>query len=202
MNIGPSTTCLNAICVFSGSAIGAKPEYAQAAVALGEELVERGIGLVYGGARVGLMGVVADSVLKGGGHVTGVIPDFLAEKELAHRDLDDLRIVHSMHERKALMAELSDGFIALPGGFGTFEELFEVLTWSQLGLHEKPVGVLDVDGYYKLLFEFLDQSVDQRFVKATQRDAVLRSDDPGALIDLFATFAPPTGGKWFDGEVI
>ncbi len=153
------------ICVFTGSRHGASSAYADAAEQLARDLVERGFGLVYGGGNVGLMNVIADAVFELGGHVTGVIPDALVSKEVAHRGLSDLRVVQSMHERKALMAELSNGFIAMPGGIGTMEELFEVLSWAQLGLHEKPCGLLNVAGYYDPLVEFLDRAVTQDFVK-------------------------------------
>jgi uncharacterized protein (TIGR00730 family) len=146
------------ICVFMGSQIGARSEYTAAARQIGRELAERGYGLVYGGGNVGLMAVVADTMLECRGHVTGVIPESLVGKEIAHRGLSDLRIVQSMHERKAVMAELSDGFIALPGGIGTMEEFFEVLSWAQLGIHNKPCGLLNAYGYYRHLIRFLDDA--------------------------------------------
>ncbi len=193
---------IKTICVFSGSSSGFRTEYADAARGLGVELVRRGIGLVYGGARVGLMGALADAVLEGDGRITGVVPQFIVDKDVAHRDLPDLRVVESMHERKALMAELADGFIALPGGFGTLDELFEILTWAQLGLHEKPSGVLDVCGFYKGLFEFLDQTVAEGFVKSAHRGALMRAETAGALLDQFEAYLPVRDGKWFDSRVV
>ena len=151
------------ICVFTGSSRGQRPEYCEAARQIAGQLVERSYGLVYGGGNVGLMGVIADAVLGRGGHVTGVIPDSLVSQEVAHRGLSDLRVVQSMHERKAMMAELSDGFIAMPGGIGTMEEFFEVLSWAQLGLHDKPCGLLNIGGYYDHLIRFLNHAVDEEF---------------------------------------
>ena len=159
--------------------------YREAARAVGGLLARRRIGLVYGGGHVGLMGALADSVLESGGEAIGVIPRALMEKELGHRGLTELRVVASMHERKALMVELSDAFMALPGGFGTLEELCEVLTWSQLGLHRKPCGLLDVEGYFAPLLTFLDRAVEERFVKRTHRKLVLVAAEPGALHDAF-----------------
>ena len=177
-------TSLKRVCVYCGSREGSRPAYAQAARDLGAALVRRGIGLVYGGGRIGLMGVVADAVLAEGGSVTGVIPRALVSKEVAHLDLKDLRIVGSMHERKALMAELSDAFIALPGGFGTFEEMFEVLTWAQLRFHQKPCGLLNVEGFYDGLLSFLDHAVAEDFIRAQLRASVLVETDPLRLLDL------------------
>ncbi len=157
------------LCVFTGSRRGLRVQYSESARELGRALVRRGIGLVYGGGNVGLMNVIADSVLGLGGHVTGVIPDALVSKEVAHRGLTDLRVVGSMHERKAVMAELSDGFIALPGGIGTLEEFFEVLSWAQLGLHEKPCGLLNVGGYYDPLIAFLDHAQSEDSIKPKHR---------------------------------
>lgn len=156
--------------------------------------------MVYGGAKVGLMGVLADAVLAGGGEVIGVIPAHLEAKEVAHRGLTELRVVSSMHERKAVMAELSDGVIALPGGLGTLEELFEMLTWAQLGLHRKPCGVLNVAGYFDRLLEFLDHAVDQRFISELHRGLLLSDDDPTALVDRMMTYTVPNTGKWLDRE--
>src|SRR5262250_1474339 len=157
------------VCIFTGSRTGARPEYVEAAREIGRELAERGYGLVYGGGNVGLMNVVANTALAFRGHVTGVIPDSLVGKEVAHRGLSELRIVQSMHERKAAMAELSDGFVALPGGIGTMEEFFEVLSWAQLGMHNKPCGLLNVDGYYQHIVQFLDYAVEQDFLKPKHR---------------------------------
>jgi uncharacterized protein (TIGR00730 family) len=170
-------------CVFTGSRHGARSEYSLAAKALGRELVGRGYGLVYGGGKVGLMTVIADTVLELGGHVTGVIPNSLVSKEVAHRGLTDLRVVQSMHERKAVMAELSDGFIAMPGGIGTLEEFFEVLSWAQLGLHDKPCGLLNVGGYYDHLIRFLDHAVTDDFVKPKHRALLIVEKEPAKLLD-------------------
>lgn len=187
---------MKTICVFCGSSPGARPEYLHAARALGTLLAGQGIGLVYGGASVGLMGAVADAVLAGGGRVTGVIPRHLVSKEVAHQTLADLRIVGSMHERKALMAELADGFIALPGGFGTFEELCEVLTWSQLGLHQKPVGLLNVLGYYDPLLALCDHGVREQFLKPEHRALLLCADEPPTLLARLRDYQPVALPKW------
>jgi uncharacterized protein (TIGR00730 family) len=188
------------ICVFMGSRHGSQSEYAEAATRLGRELVGRGYGLVYGGGNVGLMNVVADSVLELRGNVIGVIPDSLVSKEVAHRGLTELRVVGSMHERKALMAELSDGFIALPGGIGTMEEFFEVLSWAQLGLHEKPCGLLNVSGYYDPLIQFLDQAVSQDFIKPKHRALLIVERQPAKLLDRFEEFLREHPAKRFDSR--
>lgn len=188
------------ICIFCGSNNGARDAYVYAARAMGEALVRRGIGLVYGGGRVGLMGVVADAVLAAGGQVIGVIPESLVAKEVAHQGLTDLRVVGSMHERKALMAELADAFVALPGGFGTFEEFCEVLTWAQLGLHRKPCGVLNVAGYYDALLAMFDHAVTERFVRAEHRVLVLEEQDPERLLDMLMRYQPPKLDKWIDRD--
>ncbi|BBO75622.1 cytokinin riboside 5'-monophosphate phosphoribohydrolase [Desulfosarcina widdelii] len=179
------------ICVFCGSSPGAKPEYSEAALELGHALADQNIGLVYGGGNVGLMGRIARAVLEKGGNVTGVIPKALADKEVAFTDLDDLRVVGSMHERKALMAELSDGFIALPGGLGTIEEFVEVLTWAQLGIHQKPCGLLNVCQYYKKFSEFIDHVAGQNFIGKRHRELVLIDDSPESLLEKFASYRPP-----------
>jgi uncharacterized protein (TIGR00730 family) len=186
------------ICVFTGSRQGLCPEYAGAAKQLGRELVARGYGLVYGGGKVGLMTVIADTVLELKGHVTGVIPSSLVSKEVAHLGLSDLRVVDSMHERKALMAELSDGFIAMPGGIGTMEELFEVLSWAQLGLHDKPCALLNVAGYYDPLIQFIDHAVAQDFIKPKHRALLIVDSDPGSLLDRFAKLIAAHPVKKFD----
>jgi len=186
------------ICVFTGSRPGARAEYQEAARQIGHELVERGYGLVYGGGNVGLMTVVADTVLALNGHVTGVIPDRLVEKEVAHCGLSDLRIVPSMHERKAVMAELSDGFIALPGGIGTLEEFFEVLSWAQLGIHNKPCGLLNVSGYFQQLIQFLDNAVDQDFLKPKHRSMLIVEEEPSALLDRFEEFFATHAAERFE----
>lgn len=188
------------LCVFCGSSSGARPEYLEAARSLGGLLAARGIGLVYGGARVGLMGEVADAVLAAGGEVIGVIPKALWEREVAHTALRDLRVVSSMHERKALMADLSDAFVALPGGIGTLEELFEVWTWGQLGIHAKPVALLDTAGYYAPLVAFLDHAVEERFLRPGHRSALLVEREAGTLLDRVAEWTPPpVEGKWIGG---
>ncbi|ACD93821.1 LOG family protein [Trichlorobacter lovleyi] len=183
------------ICVFCGSSPGTRPEYSAAARALGQALVAQGIELVYGGASVGLMGIVARTVLEGGGRVTGVIPRLLAEKEVALTSLDDLRIVDSMHERKALMAELSDGFIALPGGIGTIEEFVEVLTWAQLGIHTKPCGLLNSAGYYDRLLGFFDQMLAEGFIRPACRSTILVEQDPLNLLEAMGSYCSPTEDK-------
>jgi hypothetical protein len=189
------------ICVFTGSRHGSRPHYAEAAGALGRELVGRGYGLVYGGGNVGLMNVVANTVLELSGHVTGVIPNSLVSKEVAHRGLTELRVVGSMHERKAVMAELSDGFIAMPGGIGTMEEFFEVLSWAQLGLHEKPCGLLNVSGYYDPLIRFLDHAVRDDFIKPKHRALMLVQENPGKLLDCFEQSWLARSPKLFDPTV-
>jgi uncharacterized protein (TIGR00730 family) len=182
------------ICVFTGSRHGSNPEYAEAARQLGRELVRRNYGLVYGGGNVGLMSVIADTVLALGGHVTGVIPDSLVSKEVAHRGLSDLRIVQSMHERKAMMAELSDGFIAMPGGIGTMEEFFEVLSWALLGIHRKPCGLLNTGGYYDRLIDFLDHAVEHDFLKPIHRSLLILANEPPDLLSRFEAFITSSGG--------
>jgi uncharacterized protein (TIGR00730 family) len=179
------------ICVFAGSSTGVRPEYAKAAQALAGELARRGLGLVYGGGSVGLMGVLADTALAQGVEVIGVIPGPLATRELAHSGLSDLRVVASMHERKATMASLVDGFVALPGGLGTLEETLEILTWSQLGIHDKPVGLLNVAGYFDPLQGLLARAVAEGFVRREYLDLLLSADTPAALLDAFAAWRPP-----------
>jgi uncharacterized protein (TIGR00730 family) len=177
--------------------MGARPEYADAARSLGRLLAERRIGLVYGGASVGLMGTVADAVLAAGGEVIGVIPRALVDREIAHGGLTELRVVPSMHERKAVMAELSDAFVALPGGLGTLEELFEVWTWAQLGLHRKPVALLNVADFFESLTAFLDHAVNERFLKTLNRSVLITETDPAALLDQLAAYEPlPVVSKW------
>ena len=171
------------VCVFCGSNVGADPRYREAATALGKLLAQRQIGIVYGGGRVGLMGVVADSALEAGGQVVGVIPEAIAEREVAHHGLTDLIVVGSMHARKAMMAERADAFVALPGGLGTFEELLEVLTWSQLGIHQKPVGLLNVAGYYDPLLALIDRAITDRFMPADHRGLLIDAAEPEALLN-------------------
>jgi uncharacterized protein (TIGR00730 family) len=178
---------LRRLCVFCGSQTGVRPEYADAARTLGQALARRGIELVYGGGHVGLMGVVADAVLDAGGKVIGVIPQALVERELAHRGLTELHVTGSMHERKALMADRADAFVALPGGFGTADEWFEILTWAQLKLHDKPVGLLDVAGFYDPLLAWIDRAVEEGFVKREHRDKLVVDRDIDSLLDRLAT---------------
>ncbi|MGH3320148.1 MAG: TIGR00730 family Rossman fold protein [Streptosporangiaceae bacterium] len=186
------------VCVFSGSNVGGRAEYQSSAVDLGRTLAANGVGLAYGGASVGLMGAVADAVLAEHGEAVGVIPQQLVDKELAHTELTELRIVTSMHERKALLADLADGFIALPGGFGTLEEFAEIVTWSQLGLHAKPCGLLNAEGFYDTLLQFVDHAVDERFIPASHRDLILVGDSPAELLDAMWHWEPPAGDKWID----
>jgi len=186
------------ICVFSGSSHGYAPEYRAAAKALGELLARNAIELVYGGAAVGLMGAVADAVLEKGGLVTGVIPQALVDREVAHTGLTRLHVVSSMHERKSLMASLADGFIALPGGIGTLEELFEVWTWAQLGTHARPCALLNVLGFYDRLLEFLDRVVEQGFLKPVHREMLLVEKEPAALLRVMARYRAPVETKWIE----
>ncbi len=179
------------ICVFCGSSMGARPEYAERAAELGRMIAQRGLGLVYGGGNIGLMGVLATAALEAGGEVIGVIPEALMKFEVGHPDLAELRVVGSMHERKALMADLSDAFIALPGGIGTMEELFEVWTWAQLGFHPKPLGFLDVAGYYDHLHTFLDHMRTEGFLRDRHRGMVAVDDNPTRLLDGFMAYQPP-----------
>lgn len=187
---------MNRVCVYCGSSPGDGDVYVEAARSLGQLLASSGIGLVYGGASKGLMGILADAVLDAGGSVTGVIPNALRDKEIAHEGLTDLHVVDSMHDRKSLMAVLSDGFVALPGGFGTLEEIVEVLTWGQLSFHAKPCGLLNVDHYYDRLLAFLDHAVSRGFVREAHRRMLLVSDTPAALLDQFEHYEPPVVRKW------
>lgn len=184
------------VCVFCGSSTGFRPVYGEAARALGRAIAERGLGLVYGGASVGIMGMIADAVLEAGGEVVGVIPHALEARELAHSGLTALHVVDSMHERKALMAELSDGFVALPGGMGTMEEFCEVLTWAQLGLHAKACGLLDVESYYEALIAFFEHTVAEGFLRREHRDMIIVADQPAALLDAMEGWKAPTVTKW------
>lgn len=187
---------IDKICVYCGSSPGKNPAYTQAAKSLAKELCDRDIGLVFGGGAVGVMGVVADAVIEGGGEVIGVIPKALAVKEVAHYGLSELHVVASMHERKAMMAELADGFIALPGGWGTLEEIFEMLTWAQLGFHEKPCGILNSDGYYDGLIGFLENSFEQQFVNTLYRPLLMTAEEPAVLLNQFAGYRAPKVRKW------
>ena len=189
---------MKSFCVYCGSSFGNKSIYTDAARSLAQEMVEQNIALVYGGGNVGLMGVIANEVLRLGGEATGVIPQALMDKEVGHSKLTRLHVVKDMHERKALMAELSDGFIAMPGGIGTLEELFEILTWSQLGYHEKPIGVLNVDGFYDGLIDFLQNQVVQGFVKANQADLMMHETNAADLLRRLQTFVPQPSTKVLD----
>ena len=186
------------ICIYAGSNPGTDPAYADATRGLAALLAERGIGIVYGGGKVGLMGVTADTMLAAGGEVIGVMPQALIAREIGHPGLTELRVVESMHERKALMAELADAFIALPGGIGTLEELIEVYTWSQLGIHDKGCGVLNVRGYYDGLVAFLDHAVAAGFLRPQHRATLSVAEDPAELLDALAAYEPPTVGKWLE----
>jgi uncharacterized protein (TIGR00730 family) len=189
---------LSAVCVFCGSNGGADPAYLAAAEAVGTGLAERGIRIIYGGGRVGLMGALADSARAAGGEVVGVMPQALIDREIGHTGIDDLRVVDTMHERKALMVELADAFVALPGGIGTLEELFEVYTWAQLGIHAKPLALLDVAGYYEPLAAFLDHAVAQRFLRADTRAMLAIADSIEGVLETFESWRPPATHKWID----
>lgn len=183
------------ICVYCGSSAGRSPEYLAQAAVLGEYLAKNGIELIYGGGAIGLMGKVADSALASGGRVTGVIPKSL--ESVGHKNLSRLIVVDSMHERKKQMFELADGFIALPGGFGTFEEIFEITTWGQLGFHAKPFGLMNIDGYYDKLIEFLDYSVAEQFIRQEHRNMLLADNDLTALLKAMENYQPANIGKWY-----
>lgn len=184
------------ICVYCGSSPGKNPAYSLAAADLAKEMCKRGIGLIYGGAAVGVMGAVANAVLEAGGEAIGVIPKSLAVKEVAHDSLSELHVVASMHDRKAMMAELADGFIALPGGWGTLEEIFEILTWAQLGFHDKPCGLLNIEGYYDSLIDFLENSFEQEFVSPLFRPMLMMDQQATGLLNQFATYKAPRVRKW------
>lgn len=191
---------MKSVCVYCGSSVGHRQEYAQAARTVGQLLATRGLRTVYGAGNIGLMGVLADAALEAGGEVIGVIPEALVARELAHNGVTDLRIVSSMHERKALMADLSDAFLALPGGFGTFEELCEMLTWLQLGIHQKPCGLLNVAGYYDPLIAMFDRAVDERFLRPQHRKLLSIENDPVSLLDRLQHTQPPEVHKWLDRD--
>ena len=193
-----SSDNLKSICVFCGSNPGNDPAYLEAAIALGKIIAAHGYKLVYGGAEVGLMGAVADAALEAGGHVIGVMPRALVEKEIAHKGLSELHEVSSMHERKALMADLSDGFIALPGGVGTLEEIFEIWTWAQLGHHDKPLAFMNVSGFYNPLCAFLDHQSEEGFVRKGHRDMAIFSDDADEILKAFASYDAPELQKWVE----
>ncbi len=195
-----TTSILRRVCVFCGSSRGRPAAFAARAEELGRTLAGEGLELVYGGGNVGLMGILADAVLANGGRVIGVIPRSLVEREVAHFGLSELRVVDSMHERKQLMHDLADAFVALPGGIGTFEELFETLTWSQLGLHAKPCGILDVEGYFQPLVELLEHAVASELLAPEHRDALLVDTDAARLLARLRTHRPPTVEKWLDRD--
>jgi len=189
---------MKSLCIYCGSSAGASPSYADAARKLAAAMVENNIALVYGGGNVGLMGIIADEVLRLGGKATGVIPKALLDKEVGHLGLTRLHIVKDMHERKAMMAELCDGFIAMPGGIGTLEELFEIFTWSQLGFHDKPIGLLNVNGFYNGLIAFLDHVVAERFLRAEEAALLIPEENPRILLDKLKSYRPPRMNKPFD----
>jgi hypothetical protein len=189
------------VCVYCGANVGARPAYADAARRLGRVLGERGLGLVYGGGNVGLMGALADAALLAGAEVIGVIPRALVARELGHQGITELRVVETMHERKAVMAELADAFVALPGGLGTLDELFEAMTWAQLGLHQKPIGLLEVDGFFAPLVAYLDRAVTEGFVRTEHRAALLVAPEPEELLERFAAYQPPSVGKWLGRDI-
>jgi uncharacterized protein (TIGR00730 family) len=189
---------MKSVCIFCGSSMGANTAYSDGARAMGRELASRGLTLVYGGGSVGLMGVVADAALAAGGKVHGVIPRRLQEKEIGHKALTQMDVVETMHERKARMAELSDAFIAMPGGIGTYEEIFEIWTWAQLGIHRKPLGFYDVDGFYDPLMSFLNKATSEGFVREQHRHMAFVETRPGALLDRLAHYVPTAVAKWME----
>jgi uncharacterized protein (TIGR00730 family) len=191
---------MQSVCVFCGSSNGVRAAYVQAAQELGALLARRGIRLVYGGGNVGLMGVLANAALDLGGQVTGVLPEALAIKEVLHPTLTDQRVVTSMHERKAMMADLSDAFVAMPGGFGTMEEFFEVLTWAQLGFHHKPLALLNVEGFFDPLLRLFEHMVEEGFVRAQHREIIVIEATAAALLDTLAVYEAPMVNKWLDRE--
>jgi uncharacterized protein (TIGR00730 family) len=192
---------MKAVCVFCGSSSGAKPVYRDAAITLGREIAERGLRLVYGGGKVGLMGAMADAALEAGGEVVGVIPQALVDEEVAHNGVTELIVVGTMHERKAWMADVADAFVAMAGGFGTFEEFCEVLTWTQLGFHKKPCGILNVDGYYDPLLELFNRAVTDCFLRPEHRAIVLTADTAVSVLDQLAAWKPAKIDKWIDRSV-
>jgi len=189
---------MQSVCLYLGSSPGARPQYEASVRQLATLIAKRGMTLVYGGGNVGLMGIAANAALDAGGKVIGVIPADIADKEVGHYGLTELQVVDSMHERKMRMAKLADGIIALPGGLGTLEELFEMLTWSQLGFHNKPIGLMNVESYFDLLMSFLDQMVVERFVKPEHRDLLLTENEPEVLLDRMLAYVPPVADKWLD----
>jgi len=193
---GPTVTPIRRVCVFCGSSAGEGSPYLEAVSRLGGTLAERGIGLVYGGSRMGLMGRLAQTVLDAGGEVTGIMPRALMNREVAHSGIQEMIFTDSMHDRKSEMVARSDAFVAAPGGLGTLEAFFEVLTWGQLGFHRKPCGILDVDGYYEALGHLLEHAAHEGFIQSSHRDMVLIDDSPGRLLDRFASYAPPEVPRW------
>ncbi len=191
---------IKSICVFCGAASGVRPEYAASASMVGAGIARRGLKLVYGGGNVGLMGTVADAALNAGGEVIGVMPRALVEKEIAHKTLTELRVVGTMHERKALMADLADAFLVLPGGFGTLDELCEIVTWAQLGFHRKAVAFLNVERYYDPFLAFINHSVEEGFVSPASRDVLLVDNSPDALLDRLVAYTPPEVNRWLERE--
>lgn len=189
---------MKSVCIFCGSSIGARDAYRDDANRMGEEIARRGLRLVYGGGKVGLMGVVADAALRAGGEVLGIIPESLMNKEVGHGSLTELLVTSTMHERKAAMADAADAFIALPGGFGTFDELCEILTWAQLGIHQKPIGLLDTEGFFSQLTTFFDFVLDQGFLRPEHRSLLLEDHDPAALLDRMQRWQPVNVAKWAD----
>lgn len=189
-------TKLRRLCVFCGSNVGAKEEYAEAAKQLASALAAENISLVYGGAKIGLMGVLADAILNYGGEAIGVMPQSLVEEDIAHTGISRLHIVNSMHERKALMAEISDGFILFPGGIGSLDEFFEIITWAQVGLHSKPCGILNIENYYDQLFKFLDYAVTEQFLKPVHRSMLMVENSPQQLLKAFMNYKAPMITKW------
>jgi uncharacterized protein (TIGR00730 family) len=194
------TTPFRAVCVYCGASSGHDPVHAEAARALGREMAQQRLALVYGGGHVGLMGIIADAVLDAGGEVTGVIPKALMDTEVGHDRLTRLMVVKDMHERKALMAELANGFIAMPGGIGTLEELFEAMTWAQLGFHEKPVGLLNVNGFYDKLLAFLSQLEQEGFLRAEHKNLLINESEPSALLERLREFRMPEGVSWLSRQ--
>ena len=190
----------NQVCVFCGSSRGRNPAYAAAASSLGQLLAEHDVTLVFGGGRIGLMGVLADATLSAGGEVVGVIPKAIEDREVAHRQLTTLHIVGSMHERKALMADLAEAFIALPGGFGTLDELCEILTWAQLGMHRKPIGLLNIDGYFDSLLAFFDRSAADQFVHPAHRRLLVEGTEPRTILQELSRHEAEDAEKWLDGQ--
>jgi uncharacterized protein (TIGR00730 family) len=188
------------VCVYAGASVGADPAYREVAEALAAALARRNVGIVYGGGSIGLMGVLADASVEAGNEVIGVIPRFLDDREVGHRGVTELRVVETMHERKMLMADLSDAFITLPGGIGTLEELIEILSWSQLGLHRKPIGLLDTLGYWDPLVRLLDHATQQRFIRDDHRALLLSAEDPDALLDAMVAWRPPSGNGWLRSD--